>query len=50
MDPPLAGPAQVMFHQNDDGRPEVVAEVPGQDGPTTYVFTHLVQAAATPAP
>jgi CubicO group peptidase (beta-lactamase class C family) len=50
MDPPLAGPAQVMFHQSDDGRPEVVAEVPGQDGPTTYVFTHLVQAAATPAP
>ena len=49
MDPPLAGPAQVMFDKSDDGRPEVVAEVPGQEGPTTYIFTLPLQA-ATPAP
>ena len=42
LDGPAVGRAGAgMFDQSDDGRPEVVAEVPGQEGPTTYVFTFV---------
>jgi hypothetical protein len=50
-DPPLAGATPVTFRQGDDGRPEVVAEVPDEGGPTTYVFTFMEPGlAATPTP
>jgi len=51
IDPPLAGPTPVTFRQDDDGRPEVVAEVPDEGGPTTYVFSFIgPPLAATPTP
>jgi hypothetical protein len=50
-DPPLAGPTPVTFRQGDDGRPEVVAEVPDEGGPITYLFTFVgPDLAATPTP
>jgi CubicO group peptidase (beta-lactamase class C family) len=50
-DPPLAGPTPVTFRQDDDGRPEVVAVVEDEVGPTTYVFTFMEPGlAATPTP
>src|SRR5829696_1139785 len=50
-DPPLAGPTPVTFRQDAAGRPEIVAVVADEGGPTTYVFT-VVEAdrAATPTP
>jgi len=51
VDPPLAGPTPVTFRQGADGQPEVVAEVPTESGPTTYVFTFVgPDLAATPTP
>jgi CubicO group peptidase (beta-lactamase class C family) len=51
VDPPLAGPTPVTFRQGADGQPEVVAEVPTESGPTTYVFTFVgPDFAATPTP
>ena len=51
MDPPLAGPTPVTFRQGDDGRPEVVAEVPTKAAPpptsSRFVGPDL---AATPTP
>ena len=50
-DPPLAGPTPVTFRQGDNGRPEIVAVVEDEGGPTTYVFTFLGPGlAATPTP
>jgi CubicO group peptidase (beta-lactamase class C family) len=51
VDPPLAGSTPVTFRQGADGQPEVVAEVPTESGPTTYVFTLVgPDLAATPTP
>jgi len=47
-DPPLTGPTPVTFRQGDDGRPEVVAEMPGEGGPTTYVFTFMEPGQTSP--
>jgi CubicO group peptidase (beta-lactamase class C family) len=50
-DPPLAGPTPVTFRQDAAGRPEIVAVVADEGGPTTYVFTvKEADRAATPTP
>jgi hypothetical protein len=50
-DPPLTGPTPVTFRQDAAGRPEIVAVVEDEGGPTTYVFTVMEPGlAATPTP